>query len=128
VVIEVPPRLSRIQPIQNVEFLKRYYPRSPDIGPSHQHDPPEIIDDHEEFEVEEILAHRKKGKGLEYLVRFASYGPEDDLWLPLKNLENAKEIVEDYHKRLQDDDTSSVSRRQTGRRTMTRMGHEWIDN
>ena len=128
VVIEVPPRLSRIQPIQNVEFLKRYYPRSEDIGPTHQPDPPEIINDHEEFEVEEILAHRHKGKRVEYLVRFLSYGPEDDLWLPLKNLDNAQDLVAEYHKRQQDElsMTDRPRRRQTTSRHLKRLGHEWL--
>eukprot|EP00961_Rhodomonas_salina_P007263 98145-Rhodomonas_salina.1 len=32
--IEVPPRLSRIEPIQNVLNLKPYHERPPDIGPT----------------------------------------------------------------------------------------------
>jgi hypothetical protein len=63
------------------------------------HPPPEIVDDHEEDEVEAILADRYKGSRTQYLVRFASYGPEEDLWLPLKNLTNASEAIKEYWER-----------------------------
>jgi hypothetical protein len=53
----------------------------------------------EEYEVEDILAHRFVGKRLEYLTRFKSCGPEDDLWLPARNLKNSPEILKAYHER-----------------------------
>ncbi len=57
--------------------------------------PPELVEGEEEFEVEDILAHRLVGphKQPEFLVCFKGYGPEDDIWLPLLNLEHAQDIL-----------------------------------
>lgn len=102
VLIEVPPRLSRIEPLQNVVHLKKYVRRDPDVGPQPEQLAAVQVEGEDEYEVEEILAHRGSGKHTQYLVRFKSYGPEDDLWLPKRNLSNAPEIIEDYHRRQED--------------------------
>jgi hypothetical protein len=132
--IEVPPRLSRIEPIQNVENLKLYVSRPRDIGPSKVHLPPDVLDDgaEPEYEVEDILLHRtKKNKKneeiVEYLVRFLSYGPEDDLWLPAENLVNAPDIVKQYWARQKERPRQRPStKRQQAPRLLTRLGHIWI--
>ena len=49
-----------------------------------------------EDEVEVILADRYKGNRRQFLVRFSGYGPEADLWLPLKNLKECPEKLEQY--------------------------------
>ena len=48
------------------------------------HPDPDIIDGEVEDEVEVILADRYSSSHTQHLVRFLSYGPDDDLWLPLK--------------------------------------------
>jgi hypothetical protein len=127
VLIEVPPRLRRIQAIQNVHHLRPYISRPREIGPTNLPQIPDLVDGCEEYEVEEILAHRKAGARIEYLVRFATYGPEDDLWLPKRNLGNAAQILRDYHRR-QEDESPHVTprvRAQRAPRQLTRMGHLW---
>lgn len=99
VLVEVPPRLSQLEPLQNVQHLKPYKSRPDSLGPQKITLPPEIVDGCEEYEVEEILAHRTVGKQVEYLVRFKSYGPESDEWLPRKNLVNCPDILAAYHRR-----------------------------
>ena len=103
VLIEVPPRLQRLEPLQNVHYLKPYTARPADLGPQRIRPEPELVDGHEEFEVDEILTHHYHGKQLRYLVRFKDYGPEGDLWLPAKNLANAPAIVKAYWARQQGD-------------------------
>eukprot|EP00961_Rhodomonas_salina_P240056 3243380-Rhodomonas_salina.1 len=61
VLVQVPPRLARIEPLQNVAHLKLYVSRPPDICPTHVPVEPVLIDGEEEYEVEEILAHRGSG-------------------------------------------------------------------
>jgi hypothetical protein len=126
VLIEVPPRLRRIEPIQNVEHLKAYISRPPSIGPTPPIQLPDIINDQEEYEVEEILAHRKTGPRTEYLVRFKGYGPEDDLWLPQRNLTNAPEIVQAYQDRQRDNISNLPIAPQRARRRLARLGHLWL--
>ena len=85
------------------------------------------MNDEEEFEVEDIIAHRLVGpkQRPEYLVRFKGYGPEDDLWLPQKNLEHAPDILRAYQARQ----TNDLSRRpraqdaQRAPRALRSMGH-----
>lgn len=98
VLIEVPPRLSCIQPIQNVQWLRKYIALPSDQGPTPHFLPPRLIGGKEEFEVNDIIAHQLVNKKTQYLVQFKSYGPEDDLWLPKTNLSNAPAIVHAYEK------------------------------
>ena len=126
VLIEVPPRLKRIEPIQNVVHLKAYVPRPPHVGPTPPVQMPDIIDDQEEYEVEEILSHRGTGAKTQYLVRFRGYGPEDDLWLPQRNLRNAPDILKDYHDRQTGRQPVQVPRAQRAPRHLTRLGHVWM--
>jgi hypothetical protein len=121
VLIDVPPRLHRLEPLQNVQYLKRYISRHPDVGPPVVHQDSVEIEGTEEFEVEDILAHRGTGNKIQYLVRFKSYGPEDDLWLPLKNLVNAPEILQHYHARQ--DDKEYTPRSQSKAKKQGRVGH-----
>ena len=89
-----------------------------------------MINDEEEYEVEDILAHRQNKKTTEYLVRFLSYGPEDDLWLPEKNLQNAPEIIQEYWNRQnQDMPPDSVrTTRSRAKKNLSRRGHIWAYN
>ena len=97
--LELPKRLDRIEETQNVSWLKPYIKRARELGPSEEHPTPEIIDDHEEDEVEVIIADRYKGNRKQYLVRFLTYGPEADEWLPLANLKHCKEKILEYWER-----------------------------
>ena len=120
--IEVPPRLQAIQPLQNISHLRPYHERPAEIGPPPVTQDPELIDGEEEFEVEDILAHRNTGNKIQYLVRFATYGPEDDLWLPARILANAQNTLEAYWKR-QNDEPPVPRTRQRAQRHLTRLGH-----
>eukprot|EP00961_Rhodomonas_salina_P278135 3757942-Rhodomonas_salina.1 len=65
--IEVPPKLLRIEPLQNVLNLKPYHERPPEIGPTNAQAQQDLVDGKEEYEVEDILEHRAKGRTTEYL-------------------------------------------------------------
>lgn len=102
VILQIPPRLQRLSPLQNVCYLRKYTARPPEIGPTTVQAPPDLVDGNEEFEVEDIIAHRLVNRRTQYLVRFTSYDVDDDLWLPAENLKNAPEIVQAYHDRQRD--------------------------
>lgn len=52
----------------------------------------------EEYEVEAIVGHRRKGKTLQYLVRWLGYGPQFDTWEPSKGLRNASIVLNEYRR------------------------------
>ena len=58
--------------------------------------PPMIINEEEEYEVEEVRKHRKQGWGTQYLVYWKSYGDEHDQWIAESGLPHAKQVIEDY--------------------------------
>ena len=61
---------------------------------------PMIINEEEEYEVEEVRKHRKCGRGTQYLVHWKSYGDEHDQWIAEMELPHAKEAIEDYWTRV----------------------------
>ena len=55
-----------------------------------------IINEEEEYEVEEVRKHRKCGRETQYLVHWKSYGDEHDQWIAEMGLPHTKEAIEDY--------------------------------
>ena len=57
-------------------------------------------DDYKSFEIERLLNKRITRWGccekVQYLVRWKGYGPEFDRWYNKDNLDDAREVVEDY--------------------------------
>ena len=82
-------------PVFNATLLTPYH-ETDEHGPNFIKPPPELIGADKEYEVETILTHRRKGKGIEYLVRWKGYGSNDNTWEPEKNLSNSDEILEEY--------------------------------
>jgi Chromo (CHRromatin Organisation MOdifier) domain len=64
-------------------------------GETFSQPPPELIDGEEEFEVEEIIAHRTKYRKKQYLVKWKGYSASEDSWVYEKDL-NAPELLEEY--------------------------------
>jgi hypothetical protein len=100
--LELPPQL-RIHPVQNVSKLRRYVHSParfagrpvPDPRP-----PPDYIDNAGDavWEVEKILAKRKVGRTMQYLVKWKGYPNEDCSWEPPQNLRGCKDIVAEFER------------------------------
>jgi len=58
--------------------------------------PPTIINEEEEYEVEEVQKHRKRGWETQYLVHWKGYGDKHDQWIAETGLPHVKQAVEDY--------------------------------
>ena len=58
---------------------------------------PIIVEEEEEFEVNDIIDKRKRGSKIEYLVSWKGYGPEEDSWEPAENLGNAQDVVDRFN-------------------------------
>ena len=61
---------------------------------------PDIINKEEEYKVEEIRKHRKKGRETQYLVHWKGYRNKHDQWIAETGLPHAKGVIEDYWTRI----------------------------
>lgn len=52
-----------------------------------------------EYDVESIIKH-KNVKGVEYLVRWKGYGPDEDSWLEESELKNCPKILNSYKRSI----------------------------
>ena len=55
-----------------------------------------IINKEEEYKVEEVRKHRKRGRGTQYLIHWKGYGDEHNQWIVESGLPYAKDTIEDY--------------------------------
>src|SRR3979490_2428115 len=103
VTLKLPDYMKVVHPIFHVSMLK---PTSPNTIPNWTQPPPPavIIDGEPEFEVTEVLDskidNRHKGCQLLYLVRWAGYEgtDEESSWILATEVDNASELVQDFHK------------------------------
>ena len=61
---------------------------------------PNIINEKEEYKVEEIRGYRKKGRNTQFLVHWKEYRNEHDQQIAETNLLHAKEAIKDYQTQL----------------------------
>ena len=85
-------------PVINIQHLKKYetdttYQDRTSLPDSFVRKP-----ESEEFEVEKIVGHRKVGKRatLQYLIRWANYGPQFDTWGTATDLKNSPILLNNY--------------------------------
>jgi hypothetical protein len=57
---------------------------------------PEIVDNEEEWEVEEILEKKKRAGKIWYLIKWVGYPEEYNEWVPKDNMANAEELRKVY--------------------------------
>jgi hypothetical protein len=107
--LELPPSL-RVHPVFHVSLLRAYvkpdsipYRESPDPPP-----PAISINDHEEFEVEQIVDKRLHRRRVEYLVRWVGYPEHEATWEPVTNLTNARDAIADFENPAGGNDEFSV--------------------
>lgn len=89
---------NKKHPVFNEKLLKPYFTPKFEIQESQHRPPPEIVDDHEEFEVKTIIDSRKRGCGIEYLVHWKGYSNDEDTWEPRTNVGHAQDLIDQFHK------------------------------
>jgi len=90
------PKSVRIHSVVNISRVQLYKPQVK--GQKKTPPKPVIIKGEEEFEVEKILNKRMVRGKEKFLVRWKGYTAEEDTWENKENLENAKELVEEFEK------------------------------
>ena len=68
-------------------------------GANYTRPPPDLIRDKEQYEVEQVLDKHNYGhwKKKQYLVKWKGYPDSDNQWLDAKEMENAQELIAEFH-------------------------------
>ncbi len=93
--LEMQGRYSGVHPVFHVSLLRVHVPGGSSAAPPL----PILRDGAEEWAVQAILRHRRRGHGLQFLVRFEGYDASEDQWLTEDDLANAREVLEVYKRR-----------------------------
>src|SRR6266404_2615087 len=93
--LELPPNW-RIHNVFHASLLTLYHETTAH-GPNFTRPPPDLIDGEEEYEVEQIVAHRQFGrsKRLQYLIKWKGYPESDNTWEPADQV-HAPELIKHY--------------------------------
>jgi hypothetical protein len=76
-------------PVFHTSEIEPYIENDPSLFPNRQLPRPGPItteDGEEEWEIDEIIDERRRGRGVQYLVRWTGHGSEDERWLPGREL------------------------------------------
>ena len=101
--LDLPPHM-KVHPVFHVSQLKLY--RKPeDVTRRYEKPDPIITDTGAEYEVEEIINHRKRRRGkktiIEYLICWKGYPAHEMTWEPEENVVNAPEKIAEYYGRIE---------------------------
>ena len=96
--LQLPP-LWNIHPVFHASLLSPYSEMT-SHGPNFSQPPPDLIENEEEYEVEQIKAHRNFGRSkcLQYLIKWKGYPKSDNTWEDTTDV-HAPGLVKQYHKR-----------------------------
>ena len=99
--LDLPPHM-KVHPVFHISQLKLY--RRPSDA-SRTYEKPETVivnEGAEEFEVDEIIHHRKRKRGrktkIEYLIVWKGYPVHESTWEPEENVANAPEKIVEYYR------------------------------
>jgi hypothetical protein len=114
--LELPTGWKAIHPVFNEVLLSPYHePSFP--GQRRPSPPPPVnVEGHPEYEVEEILNVRKRGRGFQYLVHWKGYTHEEDTWEARSGLTHADEAIADFYRK----NPNALKARFSGRKSLKR--------
>jgi hypothetical protein len=96
--LDIPRSWKNIHPVFHETLLSPYH--IPAFSSQEVTPPPvEIVNNHPEYEVEQILKARRWGRGIRFLVHWKGYPHEEDTWEPRSNLTHAQELLDDFYRK-----------------------------
>lgn len=90
------PEQIKVHPVFSPEKLRRAPRTDPLPGQIPDPPPPITVDDQDEWEVEKILAVRKRYGKLQYKVKWLGYD-NDSQWYPARNFKNSPQLIREFH-------------------------------
>ena len=102
--LDLPPHM-KVHPVFHVSQLKLYRKPKDTKGTYHKPDPVITAAGGEEYEVEEIINHRRRRHGqqtnIEYLICWKGYPTHEMTWEPEENVKNAQAKIAECHKSIE---------------------------
>jgi predicted aspartyl protease len=93
--LKLPPGLG-VHPVFHISLLTPHH--TDEIEGRNPPAPQPIeIEGQEEHLVEEVLDSRRRGRGIQYLVKWEGYDRNENSWEPSRNLPRAQEAIRDFH-------------------------------
>ncbi|GJP47589.1 hypothetical protein CLOM_g6771 [Closterium sp. NIES-68] len=92
------PATWKIHNAFHVQLLKPYRdPNTIFVGRQPPPPPPVLVQNEPEYEVESVLAHRRRRNGtVELLIRWKGYDPSEDSWVPESDMGIARRPLHEY--------------------------------
>ena len=93
--------LPRSWKIHNVfhAILLRQYRETEVYGANYLRPPPDLIEGEEIYEVDNILRHRKRGRGYQYYVKWKGYPISEATWEPEEVFSDDGDLLSQYKKK-----------------------------
>lgn len=94
--LALPDKYSRLHNVFHVSLLEPWNRR--EDAPDEDMPMPDLEDDDDEFEVEEVRDHRKTREGDEYLVKWKGWPSEYNQWVASEDMEGAQRAIRAFHR------------------------------